>query len=61
MTLPYEFVIDLLNNLEDDIKTVIDASVPNKTQNRASLKMSSDYFFHARNDVMEKDKESSES
>jgi len=39
------YVIILLNNLEDDIKTVIDASVPNKIQNRAALKMSGDYFF----------------
>lgn len=45
--------LDILNNLEDDIKTVIDASVPNKIQNRAALKMSGDYFFRARTDLCE--------
>jgi hypothetical protein len=47
------YVISLLNNLEEDIKTVIDASVPNKAQNRAAQKMAADYFFRVRNDVIE--------
>ena len=49
----HQFIINLLNNLEDDIKTVVDASVPNKIQNRAAQKMSADYFFQARNQVSE--------
>ena len=53
LSLPYAHVIDLLTNLEDDIKIVIDASVPNKQQNRASQKMAADYFFKARNDASE--------
>ena len=52
----HQFIINLLNNLEDDIKTVIDASVPNKIQNRAALKMSGEYFLRARQDVIEANK-----
>lgn len=48
-----DFAIQLLCNLEDDIQTVIDASVPNKIQNRASSKMSGTYFMNARNLVRE--------
>ena len=40
----HAYLIGLLNNLEDDIQTVIDASVPNKAQNRAASKMAADYF-----------------
>jgi hypothetical protein len=45
----YKWTIDLLNSLEDEIKIVIDAAVPNKQQNRATQKMASDYFWEARN------------
>lgn len=45
-------VITILNNLEDEIKIVLDASIPNKQQNRAAQKMSADYFFKARNEYM---------
>lgn len=48
-----DFVIGLLNNLEDEIQVVLDASVPNKIQNRAASKMSGAYFFSARSSVTE--------
>lgn len=47
-TLEVSEVISFINNLEDEIKTVIDASVPNKHQNRAAQKMASDRFFQTR-------------
>ena len=43
--------VTYLYSLEEEIKTVIEASVPNKTQNRAALKMSSEYFSRARDRV----------
>ncbi len=43
-----KFVIDLFNSLEDEIKTVIDASVPNKIQNKAAQKVAAGYFFQYR-------------
>jgi len=40
--------ISILNNLEQDIQTVLDASIPNKSQNRAASKMAADHFWRAR-------------
>ena len=46
----YGFAINMLNSLEDEIKIVIDAAIPNKQQNRAAQKMAAGYFWSARND-----------
>jgi hypothetical protein len=53
MALDLQYVHELLVSLEDNIKIVIDASVPNKQQNKASKKMAEDYFFETRNYIRE--------
>jgi len=45
--------VSILDNLEKEIQMVIDASVPNKLQNRAAKKMSADYFEKSRNTCVE--------
>ena len=60
MELPYakssgthEYLLSSLDKLEDYIQTVLDASIPNKAQNRAASKMAAGYFQRARNEVAE--------
>lgn len=52
-SIDFEFCMTQMVNLEADIKTVVDASVPNKQQNRAAQKMVADYFWKARNRLLE--------
>ena len=54
MQLSTSFTISLLNNLQDDIQVVLDASIPNKAQNRAASKMAGSYFLNARQVVVDK-------
>ena len=40
--------ISILNHLEEDIQNVVNASIPNKQQNRAAAILVSDHFRRAR-------------
>lgn len=51
MNLNLTYVINILNNLEENIKTVVDASVPNKQQNKAAQKLAADHFWDARDNI----------
>jgi len=47
-TLDATSVIDILVSLQSEIKTLIDASIPNKQQSKAAQTIAADYFSKTR-------------